>query len=113
MWQFWSNLHSLRKRPLFDNHDCENHEAVIPFVLKLTYAHDVMHLGLQQALADVKGTLPAYLRSTRRLVVWKRAPRLGDLLSKKRPLRNITYDSIPPPQPTREVHRVTLVTSPS
>ena len=25
MWQFWSNLHSLRKRPLFDNHDCENH----------------------------------------------------------------------------------------
>ena len=29
MWQLWSNPHSLRKRPLFNNHDCENHGTFV------------------------------------------------------------------------------------
>ena len=104
---------SQREALLFADSSSSRSAASIPFVLKLTFAHDVMQLGLQQALADAKGTLPAYLRATRRLVVFKRAPRLGDMLSRKRPTRNDIHDSMTPPQPAREVPRVTMVTSPS
>ncbi len=54
----------------------------IPFVLKFTFSPVTERLGLQAALEDDYGELPAHLRSKRRLVVFKRAPRLGDLLSK-------------------------------
>ena len=77
----------------------------IPFVMKLTFSDDVLQLGLQQALLDTRGSLPAYLRQTRRLVVWKRAPRLGDTL-KKRPRLSNDFDyesSTSPPRPAPEV----------
>lgn len=54
----------------------------IPFVLKFTFSPVTERLGLQAALEDDFGELPAHLRSRRRIVVFKRAPRLSDLLSK-------------------------------
>ncbi len=46
----------------------------IPFVLKFTFSPVTEQLGLQAALEDDHGELPAHLRNRRRLVVFKRAP---------------------------------------
>ena len=56
----------------------------MPFTLKLVYSPSTMALGLQNALRDDGGVLPDHLRDQRRLVVWKRAPRLGHLMKKKK-----------------------------
>jgi hypothetical protein len=73
----------------------------MPFTLKLVYSPSTMALGLQNALRDDGGVLPDHLRDQRRLVVWKRAPRLGDLMKKKKrgDSNDNKTDSTTPPQP--------------
>ena len=63
--------------------------------MKFTFSPVTEQLGLQAALEDDYGVLPAHLRDRRRLVVFKRAPRLSDLLSKN---NNNNSDTITPPQ---------------
>ena len=91
-----------RARLLFADKDTT--QRSIPFVLKLTYSSLAESLNLGQALEDDRGQLPSHLRGQPRLVVWKRAPRLGDALkSNNNNNNNSTPDSTTPPQPPGDV----------